>query len=166
MCSVTPAALVSDTLMAMAGGGEDNSLAAMRHQYNLDALEQSESSARSAAQNAMADAESARRRQQIEAAGKAGRARAGYGASGLSLDSGSILALMADQNRKAQAEAASISDKAARGAATQRQNEEYYAKRKNLYHSIAKGEQKSTLLGSSGLWRNALQTSSGLLELM
>lgn len=170
MCSVTPnmqgALMVSDSLMSLAGDSGDNALAALRHQHNLDALEQSEASARRSAQSAMADAEASRRSYQRAAAQESGRSRAGYGASGLSLDSGSILSLLANQSAKAQSESYDISDKAARIADAQRQNEEYYAKRKNIYHAMAKGEQKNTLLNGYGRWRNALNSSSGLLELI
>ena len=170
MCNVTPAMqgafLLSDTLTALSGDTEDNELAAPRYQYNLDALEHSRGSARLNAQNVMADAETSRRNYQREAAQEAGRARTGYGASGLGLDSGSILTLLAEQSAKTQSESADISAKAARSVAAQRQNEEYYAQKKNLLHEITRREQKKTLLGGYGRWRNALDSSAGLRELI
>lgn len=114
----------------------------------------------------MADAASGRESYQRQAAQESGKTRAGYGASGLSLDSGSILDLIGDQSAEIQSGSADYTRQAAQENAKQRLAEGYYGQKKSLlyeqYEQQRKSSKKGTLLGSYDAWRSI---ASPLLEL-
>lgn len=171
MCNVAQnpyAGLAMFMLDALNGyGSNDNGESyGLQYQSGMAALERSQAAARQNAQNVMADSAARRENLQRAAALEGGKARAAYGASGLSLDRGSILDLIAEQAGQAQREAAQITEKATRDAAMHRQTEEYYGLKKDLlysqYEQQRKNAAKSSLLFGGNNWRGGLLAFNGI----
>lgn len=160
------AELAADSYMNMPQPALDKS-AALQYQSKLASLEHSQAAARLGAKHSMADGAAQRETLLRQAAQDSGRAITGYGASNLSLDSGSILSLIADQAANAQRDAANITRQTAQEVEQQRMNEEYYAGQKNylhaLYESNRKKAKKNTLVNNYNYWKDTGKSAFAIL---
>lgn len=156
MCNVTQTLAVTDAMMGLLESGREQTYSS-QYADSQAALDYSQAQARLSAQNAVVDATASRESYQRQAAQEAGRSRAGYGASGLSLESGSILELIGDKSAETQFHSAEFTRKAKQEADKQRLAEEYYGRKKSLLQEQYESERKnSTLLGTYNTWRGAL----------
>lgn len=120
MCSVSGVLTGAGTALGLLGqyqqGKAQASAARVTAEYNAQMAANEANTQRQLAQNAIAEGAAERSQQQRQALRRMGQARAEAGASGLSMDSGSKLSILADKAEDEQYQAQQISQQSAQKA--------------------------------------------------
>lgn len=150
--------LAADAIVNSLSQNEDTG--ALDYAQSLAGIQQAEAASRLAASQSINASARSREAALRQSAQNLGEQRAAHGASGLSLDSGSRLALAADAAAEAQRGAEGYSAEMREEAEAQRLAEEGYAQKKSLlyaqYRAAAKNTRKNSLLTGYNQWRSNL----------